>query len=283
MFRAIRLVGAAGLLLGGALLLMMRGEERSLQGAETTDNTTEVALLSAKADGWGTLKGQIIFEGTPPVMKALPTGGKDAPTCEDGKIFEESLLIDPETKGVKNTLIFARKVSRVHDSFKENAEEEVEFDQKGCVFLTHVTALRTSQPLKIKNSDPIGHNSNISPVGDQGINPLLAGGGETTYQFRRQQTTPVPVTCNIHPWMKAYILPRNDPYFAVTAADGTFEIANLPAGEEIEFQLWHERAAGPRGALVASKEWENGRMKIKVPAGGVKDLGIIKLSTSAFK
>lgn len=274
----------SGMILAFAWLFVLPDEQHGLRGADTPRvGSTEVALANAKADSWGNLKGQFVFEGTPPVMKNLSTGGKDSPTCQDGKIFEESLLVDPETKGIKNTLVFARKVSRVHDSFKADEKQEVVFDQKNCVFLSHVAALRTSQPLRIKNSDPIGHNSNISPVGDQGINPLLAGGTDMVHQFRRQQMTPVPVTCNIHPWMKAYILPRTDPYFAITSADGKFEIANLPAGEEIEFQLWHERAAGPQGALVAGKEWEKGRMKIKIPAGGAKDLGVIKLNASAFK
>lgn len=282
----IRFLGAAVLVLGSIFLLFGPDEEHSVRGSETQDaGSVEVALLNvnAKADSWGTLKGQFVFEGTPPTMKSLSTGGKDAPTCQDGKIFEESLLIDPETKGIKNMVVFARKVSRVHDSYQASEKEEVIFDQKNCVFLSHVTALRTSQPLRIKNSDPIGHNSNISPIGDQGINPLLAGGTDMVHQFRRQQNAPVPVTCNIHPWMKAYVLPRSDPYFAVTAEDGTFEIAHLPAGEEIEFQIWHERAAGPQGALEPSKDWAKGRQKIKIPANGAKDLGIVKLNASAFK
>ena len=67
------------------------------------------------------------------------------------------------------------------------------------------------------------------------------------------------------------MLPRKNRYFAVTAADGSFEIANLPAGEELEIQVWHESAAGTQGALVvetdAAKElkWtKKGRIKIKL-------------------
>ena len=78
--------------------------------------------------------------------------------------------------------------------------------------------------------------------------------------------------------MKAYLLPRNDKYFAVTKDDGSFEIANLPAGEEVEIQVWHERASGPNGALVLpNKElkWSpKGRFKVKLDPDETKDLAL---------
>jgi hypothetical protein len=78
--------------------------------------------------------------------------------------------------------------------------------------------------------------------------------------------------------MKAYLLPRKDKYFAVTAADGSFEIANLPAGEEVEIQVWHERGTGPNGALVLPKKelkWTSrGRFKIKLEPDQTTDLAL---------
>lgn len=83
--------------------------------------------------------------------------------------------------------------------------------------------------------------------------------------------------------MKAYILPRNDSYVAVSQPDGSFEIANLPAGEEIEFQAWHERGAGIQGYFEAQKDWPKGRFRLKLKAGEEKDLGDIKINPKAFK
>ena len=60
--------------------------------------------------------------------------------------------------------------------------------------------------------------------------------------------------------MKAYIIARDDPYVAVTKPDGTFEIKNLPAGEDIEFQVWHEQAPG---GLEAKGGWSKGRSRSK--------------------
>lgn len=240
-------------------------------------------VRAAAGSGWATLSGKFVYQGTPPASKKLSTGGKDAAVCDAQPIPDESLIVDDQGRGIKNIVIFARKTSRVHESYEADAQADAIFDQKNCVFLSHVLPLRTSQTLVIKNSDPVGHNSNISPPGDAGINPLLPGGGEQRHQFKRPQTTPVAVTCNIHPWMKAYVLPRNDPYFAVTAADGSFTIANLPAGEELEFQVWHELGKGNQGALEAKKEWAKGRFKLKLTAGKAEDLGTIEVLPAAFK
>ena len=65
--------------------------------------------------------------------------------------------------------------------------------------------------------------------------------------------------------MSAYLLPRKNGYFAVTAADGSFEIPNVPAGEKLEFQVWHESAAGAGGGLVVTtpeaKDARSGRTR----------------------
>jgi hypothetical protein len=50
----------------------------------------------------------------------------------------------------------------------------------------------------------------------------------------------VPVKCNIHPWMTAYVGVSPHPYFAVSGTDGSFEIPNLPPGE-YTIEVWHEK------------------------------------------
>ena len=90
--------------------------------------------------------------------------------------------------------------------------------------------------------------------------------------------------CNIHPWMKGYIIPRDDPYVTVSAADGTFEIKNVPAGATLEFQLWHERCGYLKSveAATGDKASTRGRIKIKIAAGD-NDLGEIKVPASILK
>jgi len=235
------------------------------------------------ADEWASLKGRFVYDGTPLAAKVLDTSGKDSETCAKHKITDESLLVDSASKGIANVLVFARKTSRVHESQKAAAASEVVFDQKDCVFLSHVLPVRVGQSVLIKNSDPVGHNTSITTLADVSINPLLPPGADLKHKFGRQQAVPVPVSCNIHPWMKAYILPRNDSYVAVSKPDGAFEIANLPAGEEIELQAWHERASGAQGMFEAKKDWPKGRFKIELKPGETRDLGNIAVNPRAFK
>jgi hypothetical protein len=244
------------------------------EGAATTQ------AAAPTGTGWGGLKGQFVFQGTPPTPGVLATGGKDGAVCDAAPIPDQTLLVDSASRGIGNVVVFARKVSRINDSFAATANEEKVFDQKGCYFLTHVMGVRTGQPVRIKNSDPIGHNTNISPPADTSINPLLPGGGDLVHSFKRAQAEPVSVTCNIHPWMKAWILPRTDPYFAVTDKEGRFELKDVPAGEEIEFQVWHEKAPG---GLVAGPVQAKGRFKVTIPADGETDLGTIEVPAAAFQ
>ena len=84
--------------------------------------------------------------------------------------------------------------------------------------------------------------------------------------------------------MKAYILPRDNPYFAVTNDKGQFEIKDVPAGENVEFQVWQEVAGGPQIALVIPGVTDaKGRIVKNLTDGETLDLGEIKVPASAFK
>jgi hypothetical protein len=141
--------------------------------------------------------------------------------------------------------------------------------------------LIVDQPLRLANSDPVGHNVKIEPQNSDGINRTIPGGGEDSYTFSAAENKPVAVQCTIHTWMKAYLLPRKDSYFAVSGPDGSFEIKNLPAGEPIEIQVWHELASD---GLSARGDWAKGRFPVNIEEDGeVVDLGVIEVSPEAFK
>ena len=253
-----------------ATALRSKGESKAASASTAVASTTT---------GWATLKGVFKFAGAAPPQGTL-SAGKDKEVCGE-QVPNESLVVDSGSLGISNVVIFARsKMSRVKASDKKGTQKL--FDQKKCMFLTHVLAVETkNDTLVVKNSDPIGHNTNLSPPGNEAINPLLPPNGEVSYVFKRQLNAPAEVTCSIHPWMKAYLLARDDPYFAVSGKDGSFEIKDLPAGEEIEFQVWHERAPG--GGLEAKSGWSKGRFKLKFAADKTEDLSKIEVPASAFQ
>jgi hypothetical protein len=184
-----------------------------------------------------------------------------------------------------NAVIMLRtKNVPVNPEYEKTADAELTLDNKNCRFEPHVQVVRLSQTLFLKNSDPTGHNSNISPLLNQGINPVLAAGGEPVpFKFETEEAVPVKVGCNIHPWMGAWLVARKDPYAAVTDKDGTFTIKDLPAGKELEFRLWQESAGYLKNAAFkGGKADARGTFKLKIKPGN-NDLGDIKVSGSVFK
>jgi hypothetical protein len=157
------------------------------------------------------------------------------------------------------------------------------FDQKNCEFLSPVFAARVGQPMEVRNSDPVGHNTNIDGTS---FNQLIPAGQATTYTPDVDMGTPKAVTCNIHPWMKAFVIFRKDGYVAVSSVDGSFAIPDLPAGEPLEFQVWHARATGGGGGLVLERpdlKWSpKGRFQLTLQADEVKDLGTLEVPSGGL-
>ncbi|MGB8854743.1 MAG: hypothetical protein WCC69_14405 [Pirellulales bacterium] len=251
----------------------------TLVSAPAAGGQSEAA--AATGTGWATLKGRFVYAGTVGEPKALVVD-KDTEVCSKGgmKLFDRSLLVDPSSKGLANVVVFARKTTRVKNPVSDTP---LVFDQKNCEFLAPVFAARVGQPVDVRNSDPIGHNTNIA---GSSFNQLIPAGAGTVYKPDSETGMPTMVTCNIHPWMKAYCVFRKDGYVAVSAADGTFMIPDLPAGEMLEFQVWHERSSGPSGAVGLSKpelKWTpKGRFQIQLDPDDVKDLGTLEVPAGAL-
>ncbi|MFM7291499.1 MAG: hypothetical protein ACKO6B_09725 [Planctomycetia bacterium] len=242
-----------------------------------------LAISVAHADEWGTIKGRFLYGGDAPAAGELKAD-KDVEVCGKHKLLNEELAVGAD-KGVANVVVFVRdKGVKVHpDAAAEAKAAKVVLDNKDCKFTPHVVVVHTGQPLVIKNSDTVGHNSNVATIKNPPSNSLIPAGGESSIPFANEEAIPAQVTCNIHPWMKAWVVVRPNPYAAVSAADGSFEIKNIPAGE-VELQLWHEKA-GYIGEITVGGKAEKiakGRRKVKVEAAGT-NLGDMVLAPSLFQ
>ncbi len=238
--------------------------------------------VAASAE-WGTLKGRFVLSGDVPAAAAL-TVDKDVEVCGKHKLVSEEVVVG-EDKGIANVVVFVRdkkvKVKPELEAAAKNVKPVL--DNLHCRFEPHVLFVQAGQELVIKNSDPVGHNSNIASIKNTPINVLVAADGQSEATFKDYEAIPVQVTCNIHPWMKGWIVVRDNPYAAVSKSDGTFEIADLPA-EEVELQFWHEKA-GYIGEMTINGKAEKvskGRKKMTIAAGGT-DLGEIGLDAKLFK
>jgi hypothetical protein len=262
------------------------GSVKEIRAALTEGSKGDSAATAAVSTGtgWATLRGKFVFDGAPPQRPPYNVT-KEPEFCTEGgrPPLQETLIVDSATSGIKNVAVYLRRASRVHESLAAS-EQPIVFDQKMCMFLPHVVPAVVGRAISIKNSDQTGHNAKFG-----GFNETIASGAARDYVPQAEVALPQQVSCSIHPWMIAWFLPRANPYVAVTKEDGTFELANLPAGEELEFQAWHETASGAQGSLVpgtpATRElkWTSrGRFKITLQPDEVKEISIT-VPASAFK
>ncbi|MEN6450628.1 MAG: hypothetical protein ABFC96_09070 [Thermoguttaceae bacterium] len=236
------------------------------------------ALVHAekKQADWGDLQGRFVYDGKPPERKKL-TVDKDLECCGQFDIRDESLLVAADG-GLANVYVYLRtpKVA-VSPELAATAAKQVVLDNRDCIFKPHCMAVwYPRQQYSIVNSDPIAQNVAFSPLGDTPANIVLPVGGKAVYKFTRKQTAPVAIACNYHPWERAYVLPRDNPYAAISSADGRFSIAKLPIGQW-EFQVWHETVGG-----LELPKWPKGRFRLSIKPG-VNDLGAITIAPARLE
>lgn len=234
---------------------------------------------SGTRTGWGTIKG--IFRTSGSIDRKALTVDKDLSVCAPGgkQILSEAVVTGPNGE-LANVLCFlTTKIPAdwEHPDYAAVKEGNVEFDQKNCVFLTHVFACRSTQTVILKNSDSASHNTNIAPDrGASQMNAIIPQGASAEYLPGGESPSPFPVTCNIHPWMKAYMITRDNPYFAVSGDDGTFEIKNVPTGVPLSFRVWQETAGYLDRVTVNGQEtnWKKGYFDITLEPDQVVTLEV---------
>ena len=240
------------------------------------------------AEGWGSLKGRFVYGGDP-VAAASLTVTTDKEYCGKHELSDESVVVNAKNKGLANVVVFLylkrdEAAPTAHESYAAAANEPVTLDNHFCRFEPHVCLLQTSQKLIVKNSDTVGHNTNISPEYNPSFNQTIPVNDSVEVEFEAAERRPVPVNCNIHPWMKGWILPQQTPYFAATNADGEFEIQNLPSGVWT-FQVWHEAMGGVDNVTVGGEttKWSKGRLELAIRPDEATDLGEVTIAPDEFK
>ena len=223
-----------------------------------------------KRTGWGTLKGQIRVVGPVAANRVLNVN-KDQAVCQPGgaAVRGEVVEVDPATGGLANVVLYALDIEdeNVHESAQGGKTDSILYDQKVCRYLSHVLPMQATQSLEVKNSDTVSHNTQIQAKRGRSINENIPPGSSVQYSPGKEEKEPISVSCAVHPWMKAYLLPRENGYFATTAKDGSFEIANLPAGMDLSVQAWQEKLGKNFAGIKVNGEpatWKRGRIALNL-------------------
>lgn len=255
--------------------------------ATSADLPDSLKNLPAAA-GWGDLQIRFLYDGEAPVRQAINVT-KDAEYCGPFAIKDDSLIVDPTTGGLMNVVGFLYQARNagpmpIHEDYLKQARSVVKIDNKQCNFEPHVAVMWTPQTLLVGNLDPIGHNTKIDSFANPASNNTIPAGGQMKLEFSQPERLPAQVSCSIHPWMKSWLLVRDNPYSAVSSADGTLTVKNLPVGTWT-FQFWHEKSGYVAKAVRDDKpvEWNRGRVEVVIEAGKTTDLGTYKIPAALFQ
>ncbi len=181
-----------------------------------------VAINPATA---GSIAGTITFKGAAPKLPSLDM--TQDPGCPSAPQPSEAVMID---KGKLANVFVYVKDGLPQGRFAAPSEPVV-LDQKGCRYIPHVLGVMAGQPLKILNTDTADHNIHSMPAKNRAWNESQMPTDPPIMKSFADPEMMIPLQCNQHPWMRAYVSVLPHPYFAVSAADGTFQIKNLPPGE----------------------------------------------------
>jgi len=237
------------------LLLSACGSKETSEAPKKEEAPAAAATpAAAPADdaNAATVTGKVSFTGDKPVMKNISMDA--TPACARAHTTpQKSQEVVVNGNGTLSN-VFVWVKAGLPDKQWPAPASSVKLEQKGCMYEPHVFGVMTNQDIEIVNDDPTNHNIHPQPKDNREWNESQPPKGENKKKSFARQEVMIPVKCNVHPWMRAYIGVVGHPFFAVTGEDGAFTIKGLPPGT-YTLEAWHEKF-GPKEVqvTVAPKE-----------------------------
>jgi hypothetical protein len=228
-----------------------------------------LAWTPAPAGRWGTVKGQVVFAGQLPANPDAEVARDKEHCLSKGPIKQNVLVVNPKNRGVRWVLVWLAPLKGFNNPAnvppclpaQNKVPPKLQISASCCAYTPRVLAIREGTTLVFKNKDTVPHNAqfdggNLGPH----VNRLLpAKTGVMEVKDVKARLLPCSYRCAIHPWMKGWIGVFKHPHFAVTDADGKFEIKDAPAGKW-RLILWQEkvgfvvqRSPNDRGKIITIK------------------------------
>src|SRR5215475_1698474 len=211
------------------------------------------------SDG-GTIVGEVKYGGDPPAPEKIDVT-KDANICGADPKVSPTLVVGAN-KGIKDVVASLPSIQKGKALGKP--EKPPVLDQKSCEYHPYAQIIPVNTTLEVTISDDVLHNIKTS------------GGSKTSFniaqpKFKRKLTVEfknpeiVQVECNVHGWMHAIIVVEDNPYDALTDANGSFKITDVPPGK-YTVKVWHSKLGEQtKEVTVGPKEDAKVAFEMKTP------------------
>jgi plastocyanin len=188
-------------------------------------------VMAASAPA-ATLKGTVRFTGAPPTTKKIPVT-IDQYLCGKEKVPQD--LVISASQGIKNAVVALQGVPA--GAKAANLPTTVKMDQKECVFVPRVVVVPAGGTVEFLNSDRLLHNVRGDAKENRPFNRAQPHARTISMTFKSPET--LRVDCDLHSWMRGWVVVAEHPFYAVTNDAGEFAFENIPPGK-YTLQVWQE-------------------------------------------
>ncbi len=197
----------------------------------------------------GDITGSVKLEGKAPDMPEINM--KAVAECakkHKDPVYEETVVVGE--KGELANVVVALKPDDPSALGGEPRKEDIVLDQKGCQYFPHVIAMQVGQPMKVKNDDEFQHNVHSLAQTNPSFNFSQPNKDDGKPVDPPKATETYKVKCDVHPWMNAWVVVFDHPFFATTGEDGKFDIKGTVPDGDYKVMAWHEKYGTQEGTVT---------------------------------
>jgi carboxypeptidase family protein len=234
------------------LLALGLGCGGSKQATTTEEKPAAEGAVYQPTGEEGSVTGSIKFEGEAPKFKAIAMDADAVCASKhSGPVFPEAVVAN-KNGTLRNVFVYVK--SGLEGKNFAVPDQPVVLDQNGCMYVPHVIGIQARQSFKVITSDNTTHNIHPMPKVNREWNISQAPGADAIMQAFSRPEVSIPVKCNQHPWMRAYINVVSHPFYAVSGEDGTFTLKGLPPGKYTIEAVQEEYGGMTQDVTVAAKQ-----------------------------
>ena len=234
-----------------------------------------IAVVAAGVDpSWaGAIHGTVVLQGPPPEPKKIPVT-IDQYVCGEAKDAED-LVVSPKN-GIRYAVAWLERPPSPGSASPRTdrgrnpapsgaaAAPTIEMDQKGCMFTPRVVLVPVGGTVNFLNSDRLLHNLHGRPNANPPFNRTQSKGRTIPMTFAQPEI--VRVDCDLHSWMRGWIVVADHPFYAISDAEGQFRIDDVAPGT-YSLTVWHEKlGTTSREVVVPATGPGQVRVELRSPA-----------------